>query len=90
MKKTSRQRDSLPESFASEEEAGEFWDTHSTADYEEYLEPVEMIIDIEKRHYLIEIAQDTFMALFHYSKHTHQPVEGLADTLLKERLDVVR
>ena len=31
--------DPLPETFASEEEAGEFWDTHSLADYEEFLEP---------------------------------------------------
>ncbi len=31
-----KERDPLPESFGSLEEAGEFWDTHSSADYEEY------------------------------------------------------
>jgi hypothetical protein len=38
--------DPLPDSFASEEEAGEFWDTHSTEDYAEYFIPVDDKIDI--------------------------------------------
>ena len=33
--------DVLPDSFATEEEAGEFWDTHSVLDYLEFFEPVE-------------------------------------------------
>lgn len=33
--------DPLPDSFETEEEAGAFWDTHSTVDYEQYLEPAE-------------------------------------------------
>ena len=32
-----RKRDPLPEQFNSAEEAGEFWDTHSGADYEEHM-----------------------------------------------------
>jgi hypothetical protein len=42
MKDKNKKPDPIPESFATEEEAGEFWDTHSTADYEEYLERVDM------------------------------------------------
>lgn len=38
--------DPLPDSFASEEEAGEFWDTHSTEDYAEYFVTVDDKIDI--------------------------------------------
>ena len=86
MKNTHRQRDPLPETFASEEEAGEFWDTHSSADYEEYLEPVDMTIDIKKRHYTIEIDQDSFMALFQHSTKVNTPVTTLASSILKERL----
>ena len=33
-----RNNDPLPDSFATAEEAGEFWDTHSLTDYEEHLE----------------------------------------------------
>ena len=30
-----KKREEIPESFDSLEEAGEFWDTHSAADYED-------------------------------------------------------
>jgi hypothetical protein len=33
-----RPNDPLPDSFESEEQAGEFWDAHSTMDYQEHLE----------------------------------------------------
>ena len=86
MKKTDRNRDTLPETFGSEEQAGEFWDTHSTADYEEYLEPVDMTIEIKKRSYIIEIDHDSFMALCQYSKKVNTPVKTLANRILKEKL----
>jgi len=89
MKNIHKHKDPLPETFASEEEAGEFWDEHSTADYEEYLEPVDMTIDIRTRHYTIEIDQDSFLALIQYSKKIDTPVKTLASTLLKERLKKV-
>jgi hypothetical protein len=37
-------KDVLPENFSTLEEFSEFWDTHSTADYEEVIEPVEVEI----------------------------------------------
>jgi hypothetical protein len=39
----------LPDSFETEEEAGAFWDTHSMADYQEFLETSNDIIEIEER-----------------------------------------
>lgn len=86
MKNIHKHKDPLPETFVSEEEAGEFWDEHSTADYEEYLEPVDMTIDIQTRHYMIEIDQDSFLALVQYSKKVATPVKTLASNLLKEQL----
>jgi hypothetical protein len=47
--KTTKRRDPLPEHFSSLEEAGEFWDTHDSSDYEEYFEDVECVFDIKKR-----------------------------------------
>ena len=38
MKDVDKNIDPLPDSFESEEAAGEFWDTHSLMDYEEHLE----------------------------------------------------
>ena len=52
--------DPLPDEFASEEEAGEFWDSHSITDYEEYLEPVEFKADIKRRHLQVELDEESF------------------------------
>ena len=43
MKDKDKSHDPLPETFATAEEAGEFWDTHSTSDYKEYLESEDAI-----------------------------------------------
>ncbi len=39
----------LPDSFESEEKAGAFWDTHSTMDYQEYLQSSDDTIEINER-----------------------------------------
>ncbi|MDQ1559808.1 MAG: CopG antitoxin of type toxin-antitoxin system, partial [Pyrinomonadaceae bacterium] len=44
--KTAKKRDPLPERFATIEEAAEFWDTHDSADYEEYMRDVECQVNI--------------------------------------------
>lgn len=43
------ERDPLPETFNSLEEAGEFWDTHDSADYEDLMEDVEFEINLPPR-----------------------------------------
>lgn len=49
MEEENKSIDPLPDSFKTEEEAGAFWDAHNTLDYEEYLEPVEVVIEIRDR-----------------------------------------
>ncbi len=85
----SKKIDPIPATFTSEEQAGEFWDAHSTADYEEYLEPVEMTIALQKRQYLITVDEESFKALFRYSKKVHKPVTRVASKILKEALETV-
>ncbi len=51
--KRTKARDPLPEHFDTVEEGAEFWDTHSTADYEEYFKEVDCQFDIKKRTHLI-------------------------------------
>jgi hypothetical protein len=41
------QRDELPENFDSIEAFWSFWDTHSTADYEDLMEDVEVRFNLE-------------------------------------------
>ncbi|MEA2040682.1 MAG: CopG family antitoxin [Thermodesulfobacteriota bacterium] len=79
-------REPLPEVFASEDEAGEFWDTHSTADYEEYLEPVDAVIDIRQRHFEIEVDRETFIALNTYARKVKMPVKSIASSIIRENI----
>ncbi len=72
--------------FASEDEAGEFWDNHSTADYQEYLEPVDAVIDIKQRRFEIEVDRETFLALNTYAKKVNIPVKNLASSIIRENL----
>ena len=78
-----RDIDPLPEEFASEEEAGEFWDTHSVADYEEYLEPVEAEAFIQGRHFEIEIDEESYHVLQARAREEQRPVKQLASQILK-------
>lgn len=44
-----RQRDPLPDNFRSLEEFLAFWDTHSTADYEDLMEDVDVDVNIRSK-----------------------------------------
>jgi hypothetical protein len=81
-----RHVDALPNDFSSEDEAAEFWDTHSISDYEEFLEPVDVQVDIKRRHFEIEVDEESFMALRDSAKRQHKPVTQLASEILKQKL----
>ena len=53
-----KQIDPMPEEFASYEEAAEFWDTHDTTDYPEAFHTIEVVSELRRRHYEIEIDAD--------------------------------
>jgi hypothetical protein len=78
--------DPLPDEFKSLEEAAEFWDTRSITDYEEFLEPVEVDVDIRRRHFEIEVDEETFLALREEAQKERKPVKELASEILKRRL----
>jgi hypothetical protein len=78
--------DPLPDEVKSLEEAAEFWDTHSITDYEEFLEPVEFEADIHRRHFEIEVDEETFLALREVAQKERKPVKELASEILKQRL----
>lgn len=88
MKSTNRKIDPLPEKFSSEEEAGEFWDTHSLTDYEEYLEPVDFEADIQRRHFQIEVDEESFIALKEYSRKQQKSAKQLVSEWIKQTIGV--
>ncbi len=89
MQNKKRVIDPIPESFATEAEAGEFWDTHSTADYLEFLEPADHTIDLQSRVYEVQIAEDIFEKLEYEAKESHQSVPKTLDTILRKELSTV-
>ena len=53
--KKKKERDPVPDSFASIEEAAEFWDTHSLADYEDlWIEVPDVKIDLVRQHFRVD------------------------------------
>ncbi len=78
--------DPLPESFATEEEAGAFWDTHSTMDYAEHFEPVDDTIEIRKRVFEVQVAEDVFQKLQQEATALHQSVPKVVDQILRKEL----
>jgi len=89
MKNTDKRIDPLPDEFRSEEEAAEFWDRHSLADYEEFLEPVDFEADIKRRHFEIEVDEDSFMALLDTARKQRKPVKQIASEILRQKLSSV-
>ena len=86
MKSTDKTIDPLPESFETEEQAGEFWDTHSLMDYQEHLEASDDTIEISERVFEVQIAEDVFTKLQQQAASLHQPVPKLVDEILRKEL----
>jgi len=78
--------DPLPDSFESEEQAGEFWDTHSLMDYQEHLEATDDTIEITERVFEIQIAEDVFKKLQREAISHNQSVPIVVDRILRKEL----
>ncbi len=86
MRDSDKRRDPIPEDFGSEEEAAAFWDTHSLASYEDLLEPADVEVEIERRHFEIEVEEKVFLRLTEQAKKAHKSVKDLASQMLGEKL----
>jgi len=86
MRNTDKPIDPLPDDFGAFQEAAEFWDMHSITDYEEALEPVDLDVDIQMRHFEIEVDEESFLALRETARKEQKPVKELASEILKQRL----
>jgi len=89
MTNTNEQIDPLLDEFRSEEEAAEFWDKHSIADYDASFSPVDFEADIKRRYFEIEVDEESFVALLSSVKKQHKPVKELASEILRQKLTPV-
>lgn len=78
--------DPLPNSFESEQKAGEFWDAHSTMDYQQHLEATDDTIEINERVFEVQVAEDVFKKLQEQAASLHQPVLKVVDEILRKEL----
>ncbi|MEK6333629.1 MAG: hypothetical protein AABM67_01695 [Acidobacteriota bacterium] len=81
-----RATDPLPDSFETEEKAGEFWDNHSTMDYQQHLEASDDTIEINERVFEVQVAEDVFKKLQQEAASLHQPVPKIVDKILRKEL----
>ncbi len=79
-------RDLLPGPSASIEEIIEFWDTHSTADYEDELEDVSFEIELQEEIFTVALVPELVAPLQHQAKARGVSTETLVNLWLAERL----
>jgi hypothetical protein len=84
--KTLELREELPESFDTLEAFWEFWDTHSSADYEDLMEPVEFEVELSSDRVYCAIAKDVIIEMRRQARHQGVSTETLVNLWLQERL----
>ena len=84
--KAKKQRDPLPEHFNSLEEAAEFWDTHDSADYEDYMRDIEYEVSIKRRVYLVELNNELYDKVRVIAQEKGIPAEALVNQWVQEKV----
>jgi hypothetical protein len=79
--------DELPVEFSSLEEAGDFWDSHSTADFAEVFEAVDAVIELPpRRSRRVALASDLSLKLYDIARQQGVSTETLVNLWLQEKL----
>jgi CopG antitoxin of type II toxin-antitoxin system len=76
----------IPDEFKTYEEAAEFWESHDSTEYLDILEEVEIKVDIQKRHYLIELDENSARLLQDDASKKGISASHLASKLVKKEL----
>jgi CopG antitoxin of type II toxin-antitoxin system len=78
-------REPLPENFESIDDFQEFWDTHSSADYEELMEDVKMDVDVRSSRVYCAVAKDILTQLRVQARRQGVSTETLINLWLREK-----
>jgi hypothetical protein len=79
-----KQRDPIPENFSSTDEAAEFWDTHSIADYWDQTREVKDVrINLVRRHFRIDA--ELARKIDHIARQRGVSAETLVNLWLQEK-----
>ena len=80
-----RKRDPLPENFGSLEGFWAFWDTHSTAEYEDLMEEVDVKVDIRSSRIYCAVAKDLLTQVRAEARRQGVSTETLINLWLREK-----
>jgi hypothetical protein len=78
-------RDPLPKHFGSLEEAGLFWDTHDSADYEKDMVETECEVDIKRRTFLVPLDGDLYQRVRSIARKKGISTETLLNMWIQEK-----
>lgn len=86
MGKSKKKIDPLPDHFNSLEEAGEFWDTHDSTDYEEYMIPVHFDVDLKSSVHEVRVVHEVLEAVTKIARQQGLKTETLINVWLQEKV----
>ena len=86
-KNKEKKRDPLPEEFNSLEAAGEFWDTHSSADYEDHMKEVHFDVDLKHRAHDVRVTDDVLRKVRKIARQHGVATETLVNLWLQEKVE---
>jgi len=81
-----KRRDPIPEEFDSPQAAGEFWDTHSLADYWNETEEAHFEVDLQQRVYLIPVEKHLAETVAKLARSQGLSSETLINLWLSEKV----
>lgn len=81
-----KQPDPIPESFRTLEEAADFWDTHSTADYDHLMREVHFDVDLQRRTFLVPIEGNLAKEITAEARREGLELETLVNVWLREKV----
>ncbi len=85
-KNKDKKPDSLPEEFGSLEEAGAFWDTHSAADYEEFMVEAHFDVDLENQAHKVRVTNQLWREMRKIARQQGVATETLVNLWLQEKI----
>jgi CopG antitoxin of type II toxin-antitoxin system len=83
--KNKKRGDLIPKHFQSPEEAGQFWDTHDSADYEKNMVDVKCEIDIKRRTFLVPLDRDLYRKVQSIARKKGVSAETLLNMWILEK-----
>ena len=79
-------QEKIPDSLDTLEAFWQFWDTHSSADYEDIMEPVELEVELFSDRVYCAIAKDVIIQVRRQARRQGVSTETLVNLWLQERL----